>query len=239
MYLYKYRSLQTLLDWERLGDILENDRLYFPTYDQLNDPYEGASTLLVPKDGYAGCSLSNEYDMDYSVIASIKKQYRLLSLSGTCKSTLLWAHYAGYYTGLVLVYKSDKSFASAQKVIYQNAETREQIKVSAEECDKEVCNTFLSKYKDWEYEHEWRIIEKTDDKYFNYNSNELVGIIVGNKFSNYSILMLKGLLDKFKNGLSIYRAIPGFQTNGIRIIKLVDVERSIFENELDFTEEFN
>ena len=41
-YLFKYKSISSLEDVERFLDIIRNNRIYYPTYKQLNDPLEGA-----------------------------------------------------------------------------------------------------------------------------------------------------------------------------------------------------
>ena len=41
-YLFKYKSISSLEDVERFLDIIKNNRIYYPTYKQLNDPLEGA-----------------------------------------------------------------------------------------------------------------------------------------------------------------------------------------------------
>ena len=39
-YLFKYKSISSLEDVERFLDIIKNNRIYYPTYKQLNDPLE-------------------------------------------------------------------------------------------------------------------------------------------------------------------------------------------------------
>ena len=40
---FKYRSLKDSLDFVRFLDIVKNNRLYMPTVNQLNDPFEGGN----------------------------------------------------------------------------------------------------------------------------------------------------------------------------------------------------
>lgn len=37
-YLFKYKSISGLEDVERFLDIIKNNRIYYPSYKQLNDP---------------------------------------------------------------------------------------------------------------------------------------------------------------------------------------------------------
>ena len=41
-YLFKYKSISGLEDVERFLDIIKNNRIYYPTYKQPNDPLEAA-----------------------------------------------------------------------------------------------------------------------------------------------------------------------------------------------------
>ena len=55
--LYKYLSVADIEHLTRLHDIIENHHIYFPKYDNLNDPLEGAA-IDIHNGGYAGYSLS-------------------------------------------------------------------------------------------------------------------------------------------------------------------------------------
>ena len=46
-YFFKYKAVNTLQEISRVNDIIEKNRIYMPTVDQLNDPFEG-STMKGP-----------------------------------------------------------------------------------------------------------------------------------------------------------------------------------------------
>lgn len=54
-YLYKYKAINTITDLSRVLSIFRESKIYMPTYDQLNDPLEGAGyNIEIP--GWAGMS---------------------------------------------------------------------------------------------------------------------------------------------------------------------------------------
>jgi hypothetical protein len=82
----------------------------------------------------------------------------VLSLSATCKSILLWSHYAACHTGICIKFHAGNTtpfFGAAQKVNYKK--NYPEIDVLSNSYHQ-VEGFLLTKAKDWEYEEEWRII---------------------------------------------------------------------------------
>ena len=97
--LYKYRSLETVYDSkgnvvydgiDRCVDIINNNRLYFPTREKLNDPYEGIATPV--KLGVCGEGIFESMGLIHPYIEDKMNEYRVLSLSGNPLSMQMWAH---------------------------------------------------------------------------------------------------------------------------------------------------
>lgn len=105
-----------------------------------------------------------------------REKYRILSLAGTCFSPQLWAYYAGTYTGICLCYWSQGSLKDAKKVQYLS---RRPDDCHSEDIVPVIKNDFLIKQNDWHHEKEWRIVRKSNKKYFHYNPDELACIIIG------------------------------------------------------------
>ena len=61
-YLFKYKSISSLEDVERFLDIIKNNRIYYPTYKQLNDPLEGAE-YNTNNPGWAGIGIHRATDV--------------------------------------------------------------------------------------------------------------------------------------------------------------------------------
>ena len=70
-YLFKYKSISNLDDVERFLDIIKNNRIYYPTYKQLNDPLEGAGfSINIP--GWAGIGIHRAPDVELQPIEEVK-----------------------------------------------------------------------------------------------------------------------------------------------------------------------
>jgi hypothetical protein len=83
---YKFR---TLLNIERIFDIIFNKRFYAAPYMDLNDPMEGF--------------LSSTQGVDHCFIQEIendKKRIRICSFSKSHQSPLLWTYYADSFRGV-------------------------------------------------------------------------------------------------------------------------------------------
>jgi hypothetical protein len=101
--LYKYMSLQK---FDRLLDVIYNQRLYMAKHDSLNDPYEGNLVATdvshlqgENQDPIAFAAMLEAHDKRWQQSLS---RYRICSLSNTWKSTLLWAHYADEFRGICI-----------------------------------------------------------------------------------------------------------------------------------------
>ncbi len=217
--LFKYKSVEYSLDLQRLLDGLKNNYLYLPTVRKLNDSLEGKGTHFILNDS--------------SVFESEKaNEYRILSLSATCFSPVMWAHYAdnrkgiclGFYRGNRLDCRNKSVFQCAEKVVYENSR-----KVFS--CDEKsaVCDDLLHKRTDWAYEQEWRIIRDADycmkePDHFIYDEEDLACIILGEKVLNCVVETIQAAI----KGVPLYRV--ACDAEGYRLI-LKRKEKIIATNE--------
>ena len=116
-YIYKYKGISSTTDLIRLLDIINNNRIYLPTSNQLNDPLEG-QMISISTDGYAGHSMSLAADEEDMFIRNIKEEYKILSLSERWNNPQLWAHYANCYKGVCLCFSTKGVFGKIEKVEY-------------------------------------------------------------------------------------------------------------------------
>ena len=70
---YKYKSIRDLIDLDRILDIINNKRIYMPSFDELNDPFE--SYLVNFNLSYAGASIGEVAGERPSIIDEIFKPY--------------------------------------------------------------------------------------------------------------------------------------------------------------------
>lgn len=215
-YLYKYKGLRTKEDVVRLLDIIDNNRIYIPNYEKLNDPLEG-QIIDIGLAGYAGIEMTRAADMEEPYLHDLRNKYKILSLSSECNNSVMWAHYGNDYDGVCLCFSTDKNFSQAKPVEY----CKEKQEIFAGQNDRiisrEILNGFFKKSDRWDYEKEWRIVQKTKNNYIQFDSNELCGIIVGHNISHEIERYLVGRIDE---RIRIMKTMVGHRSCGIRIISL-------------------
>lgn len=105
-------------------------------------------------------------DWHRSEVDALKEKLGILSLSRTGRSLAMWAHYAGAGTGLVIEYSDLGSHFSGDdtgilgqlhKVKYCNDRTLHTFDPESH------LGLFTTKFQDWSYEEEVRIIQALDD----------------------------------------------------------------------------
>lgn len=192
--IFKFRSVDTIKEFSRIKDIIQNNQLYIPTIPQLNDPFEGRINATF---AIAGNSITRAQDKDFAPVLDRKRQTRVLSLSEDCFSPQLWAYYCNDYHGVCLCFKTDKSFNSIEPVNYpEPMDVGELVtEPSRKQIYKLLRDSLYRKQAGWQYEREWRMvfqpelddegIEIADAKStLTFNSSELVGIIIGDKLDD-------------------------------------------------------
>jgi hypothetical protein len=166
MITYKYRS-----NYERDIELLKQGKIYVPTIEKLNDPFEG---LLIPtiisEIKQFGDVFTNQIETINSLLDK-RKRIGIYSLSRTYKHELLWAHYADSHKGFCIEFDVTKlidfyylhgnaiNFVNTLSVVYKNQPP----KVELADLHKEKINDFLEKLigtksKNWKYEKEYRVL---------------------------------------------------------------------------------
>ena len=213
-YLYKFKTVDNDKQLEYILDILDNNRIYLPTYKELNDPLEGG-VIDIDLSGFAGKWYYQMNNLEYPTIANKKEEYRILSLTDRATSPAIWAHYTSDYKGISLCYSTKNEFGKASPVIYRD-KRETYYEPSIDFVTQLIESSFLYKQKDWAYEDEWRIIEKTNDKYFLYTPGDLAAIIIG---SNLKERYKEKIVDACKNmEVPLFKVLPGYITASINIL---------------------
>lgn len=213
--LFKFKSIPQNNDLSRIGEVFTEHKLFFPKREKLNDPFEG---MVKPcyVSGWAGSSIRLAADEEYSMLMTERDQYRVLALSETCFSPLMWVHYADECKGICLCFHADQSFNRARPVTYFHNRGAE---VQAESQDvnyhQDVYNGFFVKHADWQYEKEWRIVEKTENKYFPFKKEELAAVIYGHKIDPGNKRIIQRMLPSEVKQYAIH---IGGQTGTIRLL---------------------
>ena len=218
--LFKYRNINTIDNLIHFLDIINNNRLFFPKYSQLNDPLEG-SGYVVNVEGHAGCNIDLAEDVEDRYVKYEKEQYRILSLSETCFSPPLWAHYANTYSGACIGFWTNNCFKYARKLTYideripaNNADIYGNVDNDLENAVKE---SFFYKHCDWSYENEFRIVEKSEEYFFNFSAQDLACIIIGNQMNTeYREFICKNI----RSDIPLYYSYPGVRTFRINLLDI-------------------
>ena len=125
-------------------------RLKISRFNELNDPFELlAADLLNPKDRW---SLQQNKELFH-------KKYGMICFSSSWENPLLWGHYAEYHKGIAL------GFEIPEELLFKVNYTTERFKVLFDSEKKEVQDgeralerLLATKFKDWEYEQEYRLL---------------------------------------------------------------------------------
>jgi hypothetical protein len=155
--LYYMTSLDTL---ERF--ILPDLRIRLSTFDKVNDPFELLALTQSSRDG------RRRFDWLYRHWVQI---LGFVSLSETWKNPLMWAHYAKNHTGVCLGIDVRKGRALPVKYERQRLQlVLDTTKLETAQDNELVRTLVTTKFEDWKYEREWRILEKLE------NSDEETGL---------------------------------------------------------------
>lgn len=137
-------------------DILINKRLYCADWKDLNDPMEGVYAYTHSRN--TSQSLIEER---VKGIAESKRKYKVCSLSATFDSHLLWAHYAGGFDGVAIEVDLPDNDPNIRRV--ESRGVFGFVDMDKFTSEAEAARTILfSKYQEWEYEQEIRILNDTE-----------------------------------------------------------------------------
>lgn len=93
----------------------------------------------------------------------------------------MWAHYANNYVGVCFEFEFIKNICDIHKMSYIEQQYNAIYDPEEAEFDEAIERSLLCKSKNWSYEEEYRIISKSNEKYFCFDKSELTGIIVGHR----------------------------------------------------------
>lgn len=149
---YKFRASNQI---DYAFDIIINQRLYCADWQNLNDPMEGIYS-------YTHSLKSDTKIIEEKVrgIRDSKRKYKICSLSSTFNSHLLWAHYAGGFNGVAIEVDLPDDDQNIQKVEMRGVFGF--VDIDNVENEEDAARKILfSKYNEWEYEKEIRILSES------------------------------------------------------------------------------
>lgn len=221
-FLYKYRSFG-----ENTNKIIKNASLYLSPIEKFNDPFDSSLTY---RQHYAKeeirkywkgflkgktpqLSLKEAMKLYGKNESFIKIQNKIrddarrdmgvLSLSKNCTNILMWSHYADNHKGLVFEFEpkvQDSCLSKPMKMDYEVSYDVLSYVAKRGIREKQYIKELLTKFKDWEYEEEYRVIELNFNGEKNFQKDELKSIIFGLKATQENIDAMMQLCQE--NGFS-------------------------------------
>lgn len=168
-----FRRVYYLTEVEHAISNIKHQRIKVSDFDSLNDPYE----LLAAKSNDPEFRKFQSHNKNY-----VKTKVGLICFSETYENPVMWSHYGKRHSGVCLgfdvkteyafqvTYNKQRTFLSNQEISNQNGELR-----------KAVIDSLKTKYIDWAYEKEVRMLLdfkkdcfQEDGKYFYRFGSDLV-----------------------------------------------------------------
>jgi hypothetical protein len=205
-------------------------KLYFPSRRQFNDPFDCIAPTLthisrVDLDAFLERRGMEEFT-DLSMEERLKKvrsfqntppeelerfteelsdSLGILSLTTKRDNILMWSHYANSHQGFCLEFDfSQIPSIQPRPVVYQRE--RAQYDISAVHRDANVRNLLLTKYEDWQYEREWRVITERGGTMYEFPCDALTGVILGCRMSESDKQKLQNWIEQSPSRPRLYQA---------------------------------
>jgi hypothetical protein len=187
---FKFKSLNNI---EHVFDIIQKERLYCSSYDNLNDPFEG---LFFESLNHFKVPTSVPYGFDYKFrqCQSIKDfsencgDLKICSLSSSIEDVLLWSHYADGHKGIAIEINFENLEGEIHKVTYDPKIPFSERTLLTPLNGKEI---LTKKTIHWKYEKEYRVINEKD---FFEIADRIQAIYLGTQVSDFHKELLRVLV---------------------------------------------
>jgi len=155
MKLYK---LKPLSNFERVLDIILNERLYCAYFEDLNDPFEGLFLAVshLPPVMLQSKGTKRQYLKSVSDLHEHDNYSRICSLSTSFKDVRLWSHYADGHKGVAIEIDFSGYENDVLPIEYLNELRKHSNTILGTPFPDEVLR---QKTVHWQYENEIRIIQ--------------------------------------------------------------------------------
>lgn len=186
-------------------DNIDRRRLKISRFNELNDPFELlAADLLDPRHRF---SLQKHKEV-------IHNTHGMICFSSSWKNPLLWGHYAENHKGMALGFEIPEDFLF--KVNYKTERFKvvfDAEKGEIKDGENVIERLLTTKFKDWEYEQEYRLLiplsGKTSEKglFFEYFSEILIlrEVILGMN-SELNLVQVKKLFGERPEAVRLKKA---------------------------------
>jgi len=188
MKLYKLKSFEgnNLL---YILDMIIRERLHLSTCKYMNDVDEGSWESIENRD--------DDYIEKGEKLRIIIDKTKFTCFLQEINNPLMWAHYAGGFSGIALEYEIDPSKYDLRKIDYHGTPfiiKEDMKKVIDGKLYPQDLGILKQKAKCWNYETEWRLYGDTNQKYV--ENIKPVSVIFGVRHSNY-IEIIRDIAKKY------------------------------------------
>lgn len=151
------------------------------------------------------------------VAEAMKTEIGMYCMSETNSNILMWSHYAKDHTGYCLEFEATSHtpvFGKAQKVNY--SENYPAIDYFNTPSEKQVDLLFLTKYIDWIYEKEWRIIDHLSGPGLkDYPIELLKSVTFGMRMTEQNKRLIREWIARRGNQIALYQAVQDRNWYGV------------------------
>jgi hypothetical protein len=238
---YKYKSFDEA-NFAHIQDIFVNNRIYFPSPVEFNDPFDGSYQyslegseeekvkffIRVLKNNKPDLSPAERIEKANQIVHSAAfqnidpavtnrtiKNLGIYCLSLVRDDILMWSHYSQKHTGIVLEFKPGSFFAEAFEVNYQ--EKYPNIRIYDDDLARMKAG-ILTKSTHWAYEKEYRVIEYTKGPgVYDFSGNLLTGVIFGCRMPEERKIQIRDWISKRHFKPAIYQASLKKREYGLNI----------------------
>lgn len=206
--IFKYGEIK---DLERT---LKGITLGFSKLKRLNDPFEASynyvhhfSTVERSDNFSKNCTKGNESDFVNKIQDLINEELNKISITcftRTPNEPLMWAHYAKDHTGVCYCFDKSKLFKNRN---FKNEDVEYSSKLpklyffeestTKSQVSSQLGDVICAKSDSWAYEKELRYYIESESQAHNYESNSLVGIVLGCRVSSDDINHASRLINQY------------------------------------------
>lgn len=241
-FLYKYRCIDIgdNISKDRAIDLFLKSRLWLSSPNDFNDPFEMCSNIEVNATGVEKRDYFKRIALDNGFRYPERKKFltKMITVSNSklvdnykistkkifnklgvyCftydpRNILMWSHYANDHKGICVQFEKTRDFkvlSQSVNVNYSNIYPKiDFVKSPVDDIKK----TILSKFTDWDYEQECRMLfPGKAHTYIHLNEDSVVGIIFGCKSNDKTKNFIKDLLlERKKMSLSKIKLYDAYQ----------------------------
>jgi hypothetical protein len=201
-------------EWAKV--ILKEERLKLSTFNELNDPFELLGVAIGEKNSREAIKILQKH-----WVSSLG----LLCTSRNWNNPVMWAHYGDKHRGVCLGF--DVPDELPREIKYEPNKLKDIFfpeKPLLGLDQQALMRILLTKFKDWEYEREWRLFAKLDEQdpntglyYIKFGDQlKLKEVIVGHR-CKWSIKEAAKSIQNVEHIINVFKARPAF--NEYRIVR--------------------